>query len=88
MVMKITYNPAFALMIEVNHEKTQSGWSVPGFEPGTSRMRVSCVTTEPPRSVTYFIFIHIIQEKSTPHYTRIIIYTLPDLLPWAARQVT
>ena len=22
-----------------------------GFEPGTSRMRVSCVTTEPPRAV-------------------------------------
>ena len=31
----------------------QSGWSAPGFEPGTSRMRVSCVTTEPPRSVLH-----------------------------------
>ena len=30
----------------------QSGWSVPGFEPGTSRMLVSCVTKEPHRSVT------------------------------------
>ena len=38
-------------MIEENHEKPQSGWSVPGFEHGTSRMRVSCVTTEPSRSV-------------------------------------
>ena len=26
-----------------------------GFEPGTSRMRVSCVTTEPPRSVNIYI---------------------------------
>ena len=31
-------------------KKPQLGWSAPGFEPGTSRMRVSCVTTEPPRS--------------------------------------
>ena len=38
-------------MIEENHEKPQSGLSAPGFESGTSRMRVSCVTTEPPRSV-------------------------------------
>ena len=28
-------------------KKSQSGWSAPGFEPGTS-----CVTTVPPRSVT------------------------------------
>ena len=41
----------FALLTEENPEKPQSGWSVPGFEPGTSRMRVSCVTTEPRRSV-------------------------------------
>ena len=33
-------------------KKPQSGWLAPGFEPGTSRMRVSCVTTEPPRSVS------------------------------------
>ena len=44
-----------ALMIEKNHEKTQSGSSVPWYEPGTSRMQVSCVTTEPPRSVIAFI---------------------------------
>ena len=31
-------------------KKPQSGWSAPGFEPGTSRMRVSCVTTEPRHS--------------------------------------
>ena len=30
-------------------KKPQSGWSAPGFEPGTSQMRVSCITTEPPR---------------------------------------
>ena len=35
-------------------QKNQSGWSAPGFEPGTSRMRVSCVTTETTRSVTAF----------------------------------
>ena len=28
-------------------KKPQSGWLAPGFEPGTSQMRVSCVTTEP-----------------------------------------
>ena len=27
-------------------KKPQSGWSAPGFEPGTSRMRVSCIITE------------------------------------------
>ena len=47
----------FALMTEENHEKTQSGWSAPGFEPGTSRMRVSCVTTEPTRSVKIIILL-------------------------------
>ena len=36
----------------------QSGWSAPGFKPGTSRMRVSCVTTEPPRSV-YIVFLEL-----------------------------
>ena len=40
-------------------KKPQSGWSAPGFEPGTSRMRVSCVTTEPPRSV----FIYLIWQS-------------------------
>ena len=29
----------------------QPGWPAKVFEPGTSRIRVSCVTTEPPRSV-------------------------------------
>ena len=37
-------------------KKPQSVWSAPGFEPATSRMRVSCVTTEPPRSVVIFYF--------------------------------
>ena len=32
-------------------KKPQSGWPATGFEPRNSRMRVSCVTTEPPRSV-------------------------------------
>ena len=41
----------FSLTIEENQEKTQSGWSTPGFEPGTSRILVACVTMEPPRSV-------------------------------------
>ena len=40
-------------------KKPQSGWSAPGFEPGTSRMRVSCVTTDPPRSVNFYLFIYL-----------------------------
>ena len=37
--------------------KNVSGWSAPGFEPETSRMRVSCVTTEPPRSILLVLFL-------------------------------
>ena len=33
-----------------------------GFEHGTSRMRVSCVTTEPPRSVKY-MFVYTLNTK-------------------------
>ena len=40
-------------------KKPQSGWSAPGFEPGTSRMRVSCGTTEPPRSVRNLLFFNV-----------------------------
>ena len=45
-------------------KKPQSAWPAPGFEPGTSRMRVSCVTTEPPRSVNClcYRFKHIIYK--------------------------
>ena len=42
-------------------KKPQSGWSAPGFEPRTSRMWVLCVTTEPPRSVSSFLF-HIFYD--------------------------
>ena len=49
MVMKI--NLAFAQITEENHEKPQSDWSAPGFELGTSRIRVKFVTTAPFRSV-------------------------------------
>ena len=35
--------------------KPQPGWPATGFEPATSRMRVSCVTTEPPRLVATII---------------------------------
>ena len=45
-----TENPTQHLPRKIT-KKPQSGWSAPGFEPGTSRMRVSSVTTEPPRSV-------------------------------------
>ena len=34
--------------------KPQPGWPATGFEPGTSRMQVSCVTMEPPRSVLLY----------------------------------
>ena len=30
-------------MTEENHEKPQSDWSIPGFERGTSPIRVQCV---------------------------------------------
>ena len=52
-------------------KKPQSGWSAPGFEPGTSRMRVSCVTTEPARSVfvIYVCFILIMVCYSAPVFS-------------------
>ena len=61
-------------------KKPQSGWSAPGFEPGTSRMRVSCVTTAPPRSVknycfnneTHFIYINKFSKKSIIMFHHII----------------
>ena len=37
--------------------KPQAGWPAMGFEPGTSRMRVSSVTTEPPSSVNFRYYI-------------------------------
>ena len=56
-VMKI--QPSICLDYWVKpRKKPQSGWSAPGFEPGTSRMWVSCVTTGPPRSVFLFLFLH------------------------------
>ena len=42
----------------------KSGWPAPGFEPGTSRMRVSCVTMEPPRSVNFFFCLSIVHASS------------------------
>ena len=47
-------------------KKTQSGWLAPGFEPGTSRMRVSCVTTEPPRSVLRIVIYGTSKWKFYP----------------------
>ena len=44
------------LMTEESHEKSQAGWMGPGFELGTSQIRVQCVTTAPPHSVTQFLF--------------------------------
>ena len=43
-------------------KKPQSGWSAPAFKPGTSRMRVSCVTTEPPRSVFNILFSMVLSS--------------------------
>ena len=51
-------NPTQPWWLRKTTKKSQSGWSAPGFEPGTSRMRVSCVTTEPPRSVFLALFLH------------------------------
>ena len=52
-------------MTEENNEKPQLGWSAPGFEPGASRMRVSCVTTEPPRSVVFSLVFAFSQRNKT-----------------------
>ena len=54
-------------------KKPQSGWSALVFEPGTSRMRVSCITTEPPRSVqgSYLMFPkHYCETCNNPPYLR------------------
>ena len=46
-------------------KKPQSCWPAPGFKPGTSRMLVSCVTAEPPRSVKTLL-LHCKKEKKKP----------------------
>ena len=60
-------NPTFALKITNSLailrlrkplKKPQPGWSASGFEPGTSRMRVSCVITERTRSVIKIITLY------------------------------
>ena len=43
--------------------KRQPGWPAMGFEPGTSRMRVSCVTTETPRSVRLLLECLLLQNS-------------------------
>ena len=40
-------------------KKSQSGWLKPGFELGTSQIRVECVTTAPPHTVEQFLFRRI-----------------------------
>ena len=37
-------------------KKPQSRWSAPGFELGTSRIRVQCVTSALYRSLAQFLF--------------------------------
>ena len=63
-------------MFEDNHEKTPSGWSAPGFQPGTYRMRVSRVTTEPPRSVTYLFIYFLFFLILFLHFLRKIYYRM------------
>ena len=48
-------------------KKPQSGWSAPGFEPGTSRMWVLCVTTERPRSVWSILFCSLLHLFHISH---------------------
>ena len=55
--LKITNS--LAILRLRKHYKPQPGWSVTGFEPGTLRMRVSCFTTEPPRSVIFVCYTHV-----------------------------
>ena len=40
-------------------KKSQSGWLGPGFEIGTSQIRVQCVNTAPPSEVAQFLFRRI-----------------------------
>ena len=64
-------------------KKPQSGWSAPGFEPGTSRMRVSCVTTEPPR-----FWSNLVPSNRTVSLGKIAsIYSLIDIILWLARLI-
>ena len=37
-------------------KKSQSGWLGPGFELGTSQIRVQSLTIAPPHSVAQFLF--------------------------------
>ena len=39
--------------------KSQPGWLGPGFELGTSQIRVECVATAPTNSVAQFLFRRI-----------------------------
>ena len=40
-------------------KKCKSGWLGPGFELGTSQIRVQCVTIAPPNEVAQFLFRQI-----------------------------
>ena len=40
-------------------KNSQSDWPDPGFESGTFRIRVQCVTTAPPRLVLMILYIYI-----------------------------
>lgn len=50
-------NPSFALLTEEHHDKPLTGWSALGFENGTYPMRVSCLNSEPLRSVNHCLVI-------------------------------
>ena len=71
MTIKLKVTQHLPCWVRKTTKKPQSGWSAPGFEPGTSRMRVSCVTTEPPCSVVLYckiikISVNILKNNS-PH---------------------
>ena len=59
--------------------KHQPGWPATGFEPGTSRMRVSCVTTEPLRSVNILYYVYSNQNFSK-------LYIFIWVVMWLKRQ--
>ena len=61
-------------------KNTQSDWSAPWLKPGTSRIRVLCITTAPPHSVRYcsenflrrtvhcFFFSWAVNESDPSHF--------------------
>ena len=68
-------------MMRKNTKKSQSGCSATGFEPGTSRMRISCVITEPPRSVFLVLFLPFRRKTRLYNGPRCVCLSVSKILP-------